>query len=447
MASARTVLAIGDLLRDRFVESRVRRVSPESPNFIIEETPNTIEVAGGVGIGASVLQRMGQTVILASSWGDDDEALLQSTLGSAHRINLCPGRVAPTKTRYAEGSNILARVDSQPGQSCDWSNSSIKALEDSLETADAILVADYGQNAALAVPAVNGLIRECSRSTPAIWDYHPRSEIGPPAGAWVKFNEADFRLVRGLTADNSDLVELAQRILVTRSWRGILITRGSGGASLVTTSGVFVIPTMPLNLRSAIGAGDIVSALWASWAEVLAHREAAESAIRVASLALAVREGVLHQWSGGVDAGELAVAARIAGRRVVATAGCFDVLHAGHIDLLESARRHGDVLIVLLNSDRSVAELKGTGRPVCSVDDRVRALSSLRSVDAVVVFDESTPEQVLQRLRPDVYVKGGDYSMESLVEAASLQEVGAEIHIVPRTRPVSTSSILAGGTR
>lgn len=447
MASTRTVLAVGDLLRDHFVESRVRRLSPESPNLIIEASTGQTESAGGVGIGARVLRQLGHDVVLASSWGEDDESLLQSSLGSAPRINLQPGRTIPRKTRYIEGHTILARVDGESAHCKDWSAPAIESLRSSLANADAVLVADYAQNSALKIPAVVKMIREYSRSSPVVWDYHPRSEVEPSPGAWVKFNDPDFRLGREAIADNSDLAQVAQRLVASQGWRGLLVTQGADGAVLVTTSEAHEFPTTSLDLRSAIGAGDTVSALWASWAGVRQHDEAAESAVRVTSLALAVREGVLHQWSGRIDAFELAWAARAVGKRVVATAGCFDLLHAGHLDLLESARGRGDALIVLLNSDRSVAELKGAGRPVYSVEERARILSSLRCVDAVVVFDEATPEVTLDRLRPHTYVKGGDYSIDGLVEATVLRKMGADIRIVPRTRSISTTSILAGRNR
>jgi rfaE bifunctional protein nucleotidyltransferase chain/domain len=126
----------------------------------------------------------------------------------------------------------------------------------------------------------------------------------------------------------------------------------------------------------------------------------------------------------------------------VATGGCFDLLHAGHLALLQSARALGDCLIVCLNSDRSVRRLKGPGRPVMTENDRARLLEALEFVDAVAVFDEDTPEAVLDRIRPDVFAKGGDYSGADLPETATLRKWGGEVVVLPYMTGRSTSAII-----
>ncbi|MGW4149356.1 D-glycero-beta-D-manno-heptose 1-phosphate adenylyltransferase, partial [Streptomyces albogriseolus] len=131
------------------------------------------------------------------------------------------------------------------------------------------------------------------------------------------------------------------------------------------------------------------------------------------------------------DAFELAREVRARGGTVVATGGCFDLVHAGHVGLLESARRIGDCLIVCLNSDDSVTRRKGPGRPLTPATDRAKVLAALGSVDAVVIFEEDTPERVLERLRPDVWVKGGDYSVQDLPEARALREWGGQAVVLP----------------
>jgi rfaE bifunctional protein nucleotidyltransferase chain/domain len=137
---------------------------------------------------------------------------------------------------------------------------------------------------------------------------------------------------------------------------------------------------------------------------------------------------------------------RRSGGRIVATGGCFDLLHAGHVRLLQQARRLGDCLAVCLNSDASVRELKGPGRPLVDAADRARVLAALECVDAVVVFDEPTPAAVLERLRPDVWVKGGDYSGGDLAEAPVVRRHGGEVVLLPYTGRHSTSRIVAAGT-
>jgi rfaE bifunctional protein nucleotidyltransferase chain/domain len=147
--------------------------------------------------------------------------------------------------------------------------------------------------------------------------------------------------------------------------------------------------------------------------------------------------------SPDVDVMALARRLQADGRVVVATGGCFDLLHTGHVRLLRQARRLGDALIVLINSDRSVRELKGADRPIVGAEDRARVLAALACVDAVAVFDEPTPERLLGGLRPDVWVKGGDYRQDSLPEADVVRRNGGEVVIIPTVAGYSSSQLIA----
>ncbi|NUR29264.1 MAG: D-glycero-beta-D-manno-heptose 1-phosphate adenylyltransferase, partial [Catenulispora sp.] len=178
-----------------------------------------------------------------------------------------------------------------------------------------------------------------------------------------------------------------------------------------------------------------------------------EEAVRpavAAATAFVARGGVADPrlWDAEVAAGEaendafrLAKAVRESGGTVVATGGCFDLLHAGHVELLQAARRLGDCLIVCLNSDASVRRLKGEGRPLNTVEDRARVLSGLECVDAVAVFDESTPIDVIRRLRPHLWVKGGDYTPAALPERSTLHEWGGEALVLPYVQGHSTTAL------
>ncbi|WP_344863946.1 D-glycero-beta-D-manno-heptose 1-phosphate adenylyltransferase, partial [Planomonospora alba] len=140
---------------------------------------------------------------------------------------------------------------------------------------------------------------------------------------------------------------------------------------------------------------------------------------------------------------EVAQVVRAAGGRLVATGGCFDLLHAGHVSLLRRARALGDALIVCVNSDDSVRRLKGPGRPVVGEQDRVEVLRALGCVDAVAIFDEGTPAALIERLRPDVWVKGGDYAESDLPEAETVRRAGGEIVILPLVPGQSTTNLIA----
>lgn len=133
---------------------------------------------------------------------------------------------------------------------------------------------------------------------------------------------------------------------------------------------------------------------------------------------------------------------RRGGKKIVFTNGCFDILHAGHVRYLKTARSFGDVLILGLNSDRSVKNLKGEGRPVNSESDRAEVIDSLESVDFVVIFDEPTAETLVSEIKPDIYVKGGDYSIETLPEGKIVQSYGGRVELVPLVEGRSTTNII-----
>jgi len=207
------------------------------------------------------------------------------------------------------------------------------------------------------------------------------------------------------------------------------------------------------------GAGDCFAATTvAALADGLLPEEALQRAVAEAAAFVAAggagNPGLWHAPAvpgpapdPAADAFGLAEAVRARGGTVVATGGCFDLVHAGHVGLLESARRIGDCLIVCLNSDASVTRRKGAGRPLTPAADRARVLAALGSVDAVVVFEEDTPEAVLERLRPDVWVKGGDYSVQELPEAEVLRTWGGQAVVLPYLDGRSTTRLARRAAR
>jgi D-beta-D-heptose 7-phosphate kinase/D-beta-D-heptose 1-phosphate adenosyltransferase len=234
------------------------------------------------------------------------------------------------------------------------------------------------------------------------------------------------------------VAELGSTVAVTCGARGAVVADGS--SSPVT------VPAQPA-AGDTCGAGDRLAARVA-----LARADAAPVvAAVVEGVAAASRFVSTGDWSappsprrGGArrDPFELAATIRREGRRVVVAGGCFDLLHAGHVELLETARALGDCLIVCINSDRSIRRLKGPGRPIVDEHDRRRVLEALQCVDAVAVFDESTPVEVLQRLQPHVFAKGADYVAEHLPERAVLARWGGTVAILPLAGDRSTSSLI-----
>jgi rfaE bifunctional protein nucleotidyltransferase chain/domain len=263
--------------------------------------------------------------------------------------------------------------------------------------------------------------------------------------------------------------EAAGRLLSRWPVDGVAVTLGPHGTLLTQGSPApLIVPARPVHVADTCGAGDMFAA---AAANALSHgalpSEAVVTATRTASDFLAAGGvGSLGPGTAAADSAPadldvstdtgtpagavtdpVALAGRVhaAGGTVVAAGGCFDLLHAGHVSLLQAARSLGDCLIVCLNSDASVRRLKGEGRPLNPAADRVSVLSALHCVDAVLVFGEDTPSAALQRLRPDVWVKGGDYEGQVLPEAALLSTWGGQAVTLPYLAGRSTTQLQAAG--
>ncbi|OII68219.1 D-glycero-beta-D-manno-heptose 1-phosphate adenylyltransferase, partial [Streptomyces sp. CC77] len=328
------------------------------------------------------------------------------------------------------------------------------AVRDALAGAHTVLVADYGRGTAA---AVRDELAAAARRVPLVWDPHPRGDAPVRGARIVTPNAAETRALSPDEGDES-LRAYAQRGTdLAERWRAavVAVTLGDRGA-LLTRPGVampMLVPAPYRALGDPCGAGDCLSAATAAalaggaLPEEAVQRGVAEAAAFVAAggagnRALWDRPGAPgREEPPAADPFALAERVRARGGTVVATGGCFDLLHAGHVGLLESARRIGDCLIVCVNSDASVTRLKGAGRPLNPLADRVRVLAGLGSVDAVAVFDGDTPVELLSRLRPDVWVKGGDYAVEDLPEARELRGWGGQAVVLPYLDGRSTTRL------
>jgi rfaE bifunctional protein nucleotidyltransferase chain/domain len=351
------------------------------------------------------------------------------------------------KTRLRRGDQVVARLD-QGGSGVEIAAAPAAAL-DAIAAADAVLVSDYGRGVTSA-PNLADALTGAAGSRPVAWDPHPRGGPPVPGARVVTPNAAEAAHFCGAPRAVS-LAEACRqaRDLVT-AWAagGVALTLGGRGAVLASgadTAAVFPVPNSVS--ADACGAGDrFAGAVACALASGALTSEAVACGVHAATTFLA---------GGGVAALGAAPASRSGGlvrelvtsvhaRRgtVVATGGCFDLLHAGHVATLNAARALGDCLIVCINSDASVRRRKGPDRPLQSVADRRRVLEGLRAVDAVLVFDEDTPRQVLPMIRPDIWVKGGDYAGAELPETGLVRSWGGEVVTVPYLPGHSTSQLL-----
>ncbi|MFE7986354.1 D-glycero-beta-D-manno-heptose 1-phosphate adenylyltransferase [Streptomyces cellulosae] len=454
MTGPEPLVVVGDVLLDEDIEGVATRLAPDAPAPVVDVTGDHRH-PGGAGLAAALAARGGRDVVLVTALGDDpaSEAVRQQLGGRVRLLELPLHGTLPVKTRVLAGGRPLVRIDrggGTPGEPDE-------AVREALAGAHAVLVADYGRHTA---GAVRPHLEEAARRTPLVWDPHPRGETPVPGARLVTPNAGEaITLCAGTPGVSGDSLgafaergtELAERwraagVAVTLGERGVLLTRTGDGTPML-------IPAPFHADGDTCGAGDCFAATTvAGLADGLLPEEALQRAVaEAAAFVAAGGAGNPDLWHTPVapvpaqdpaaDAFELARVVRARGGTVVATGGCFDLVHAGHVGLLESARRIGDCLIVCLNSDASVTRRKGPGRPLTPATDRARVLAALGSVDAVVVFEEDTPERVLERLRPDVWVKGGDYSVQELPEAEVVRTWGGQAVVLPYLDGHSTTSL------
>ena len=461
MSAGRSIVVIGDAVLDRDVVGRTERICPDAPVPVLDVEAET-SGPGGAGLAALLCRAPATSVTLVTPLGDDEPGhALRSALESAG-ITVVPLRQAgPTrrKTRIRSLGQSLLRID-DGGPGTPLGPLPTEAL-DAIDEADVVLVSCYG-----AGTTAHDELRQhlAARATgrPVLWDPHPRGGTPVPGCTLVSPNLAEARAELGMPDGSGD--QVARRLREHWSAAAVCVTAGAAGAWLSTSAGEPVyVPTRAAD-GDPCGAGDrFIAAAATAVAHGSTTSEAVAAAVERASAFVAgggvsgfrQRELARTADSPGFphheaapstashSAAHVAERVRAAGGSVVATGGCFDILHAGHVACLEAARSLGDTLVVLLNSDESVRRLKGPGRPVQSAADRARVLQGLSCVDAVVVFDEDTPERALAELRPDVWAKGGDYEGAELAESDLVRSWGGRVVLLPYLSGRSTTAILA----
>jgi D-beta-D-heptose 7-phosphate kinase/D-beta-D-heptose 1-phosphate adenosyltransferase len=456
------LVVVGDALLDRDLDGRAERLAPDAPVPVVDD-PAEHARPGGAALAATLAALLdGREVVLVTALaGDEGGSVLRELLGSAGVTVADLGLAGATaeKIRVRASGQSLLRLDrgGRPGVVGPLGERGRRAIAG----AAAVLVADYGRGLA-AEPGVRAALGALGARVPLVWDPHPRGPA-PVAGARLATPNRAEAAGFAPEAPGAGLAEaIAQARLLAGRWSAaaVAVTRGPGGALLVEGDGVpLVVPAPVVAGGDPCGAGDRFAASVAgAIADGAVLSEAVVAGVHAATAFVAAG------GAGGVDAAsdgdhggwsatpsrraEDAVAAvRARGGTVVATGGCFDLLHAGHVRLLADARALGDCLIVYLNSDASVRRLKGAGRPVVAAGDRRAVLLGLAAVDAVVVFDEDTPERALADLRPDLWVKGADYAVADLPEADLLARWGGRAVVLPYLDGRSTSAMIRKAER
>ena len=457
---AEPLVVIGDSMLDVDIEGTATRLSPEAPVPVVD-AERVWHRPGGAGLAAVLGARVDRDVVLVTALADDADghslvSLLEEAGVRVVGLPLTGSTVCKTRIR-AEGHSML-RLDHGDGTAA--GGDLPDEVAEVVQQARAVCVADYGRGVC-AHPGVRQLLTEVVEQVPVVWDPHPRGATPVPGCRLVTPNQSEAeRFSERGDSDAHSAERLRQR------WRAhaVCVTLGAGGAVLASEAGSvhIAVPAsagvstgrrdtcgagdrFAVAATQAFGVGDDASAAVAAAVESASRFVATGGAVGV-SRPVAVGgsgRGVTQSSALIGDITEFCDRLRRRGGTLVATGGCFDLLHTGHVRLLHQARQLGDALVVLLNSDDSVRALKGPSRPVMAAEDRARVLAALACVDAVVIFDESSPEAALERLRPDIWVKGGDYTENDLPEAGVVRRHGGEVVLLPTVAGYSSSNLIA----
>jgi D-beta-D-heptose 7-phosphate kinase / D-beta-D-heptose 1-phosphate adenosyltransferase len=446
------LVVVGDALLDRDVLGTVERLSPDAPAPVVDEEcvrPRP----GGAGLAALLAAGDGRPVVLVTALAQDPAGLELRTLLEIRRVRVVDlglDGTTPEKLRIGPPGHPLVRLDRGGGSVVGISAAEAEARA-AIRWGAATLVADYGRGVAASAGVRDALARATGL---VVWDPHPRGAAPSEGAALVTPNLAEATALEPEPPGDGFAAVAHRARRLTARWHAeaVCVTCGPRGAVLVEgVQAPFAVVAEPVSGGDPCGAGDRFATRAAgALADGATRAEAVAAAVRAASRFVAAGGAGAVAAAGPAPAPPppaddpvvLARATRDAGGTVVATGGCFDLLHPGHIRTLQAARALGDCLVVCLNSDASVRRLKGPGRPVVSQDDRAAVLGALRCVDGVVVFDDDTPAAALEGLRPHIWAKGADYADRELPEAAVLAGWGGEVVLLPFVEGKSSTRII-----
>lgn len=469
--SGATLLCLGDVMLDRFVYGTVERVSPEAP-IPVFSVGREISMLGGAGNVARNAAALGASIKLVAVVGDDEAGhalthlMGEETRLDPHLVSL-RGRTTTVKTRFIAGSQQLLRADREEvaALDADATKRVLSVFEAELADAGAVVLSDYAKGVladSVLKPAIE-IARKAGK--PVIADPKSQKFSRYDGVSVLTPNAKELAAATGMPVGTDDEAAAAAAAVLNRTAIGsIVVTRSERGMTILERGRAPVhLPARAREVFDVSGAGDTVLAvLGLALGSGAPLAEAAALANLAAGLVVAkIGTAVVYPEELGeaMHAAELRVAEnkiravkpaldiiakwRSRGNRIAFTNGCFDLIHPGHVSLLAEARATADRLIVGLNTDASVKRLKGEERPVNSEMARAVVLASLASVDLVVLFDEDTPMQLIEAIRPEVLVKGADYTIETVVGAEFVQSYGGRVHLAQVKPGFSTTATIA----
>ena len=465
------VLVVGDVMLDRFVSGAVERISPEAPIPVVRIQSETAMV-GGAGNVARNVAALGAAASLVGLCGDDatGRALhdqIAALKGLEPHLVVERGRVTTEKTRFFGGSQQLLRADREvaanPG--ADAAKALLAAVDAGAKGAGAIVLSDYAKGVVSAAVIGRAIDQARRANAPVLVDPKGKDFRRYAGAAVLTPNASELAAATGMPMTSDDAVVAAATAALTQAdVRAIIATRGKDGMTVVERGH----PPVHLRVRArevfdVSGAGDtVVATLAAALATGATLVQAAELANVAAGIvvgkvgtAVASHTEVLEalyardllaaddkivDLAGALDRVQRW---RRNGETIAFTNGCFDLVHPGHVSLLNQARAAASRLVVGLNTDASVRRLKGESRPILDDAARATVLASFTAVDLVVPFDDDTPLRLIETLRPDVLVKGADYTVATVVGSDFVQSYGGRVVLATLVPGASSTNIVS----
>ena len=455
------VLTVGDAMIDRYWHGDAKRISAEAPIPVVEVKEIEDRLGGAANVALNVSTLGAESYLVAATGSDVAARELKDKLNASNiHSTLLKDPLKPTtiKVRLVSQNQQIVRADFE--ENFDISVESLVSAATNFDRIDTVILSDYDKGL-LADP--QALIKEyVSRKIPVLVDPKHKDFSLYQGATLVKPNINELRHAIGSWDSEQDMIKKVKSLLEKFSWSAVLITRASDGMTLVELGAQTHFPARTRDVYDTSGAGDtVISVLGASVSSGFTLKDSVGLSNIAAGIVVGnfgvtsisgpeLREEVslIEKQSynqGGMSVEQLVSAVRDSkakGDRIVFTNGCFDILHAGHVNYLEEAKREGDKLIVGLNSDESVARMKGKGRPINTIDRRMKIIASLEVVDWVVCFDEDTPESLIELISPNVLVKGGDYSVDQILGSEHVRSSGGEVKVLSFIEDCSTSILV-----
>jgi len=461
--SKAAVLVIGDIMLDRYWFGDTQRISPEAPVPVVN-VRQVEERLGGAGNVALNIAALNANITLTGIYGEDSAAdTIREQLTKAkinHQILSLPNIPTITKLRIISQHQQLIRVDFEE-KFIDFDHAEfVKIFKQSLPKANLVILSDYAKGT---LKAAQNFIKLAKDSGLTVLVDPKSNDFDLYRGAdIITPNIKEFETIVGQCRNDAELTEKAQNLLTKHQIGALLVTRGERGMTLISRdqSEELHLPAHAREVFDVTGAGDTVIAVLGA---AISAGAKIFDAMKLANLAAGLVVGKLGAATvsstelqaalknhatiddGVIDEQQLELLiskAKFNGERIVFTNGCFDILHAGHVTYLQQAKQLGDRLIVAINDDASVKRLKGESRPINNVEQRMAVLSSLGMVDWVTSFSDDTPERLLQKIKPDILVKGGDYTPEQVVGANLVRAYGGDVRVLGCIKNLSTSAII-----